>query len=193
MTFVFPDGHGIDGYSGEAECRALYDLACQVPDRGVIVELGAYKGRTAISMAQSGRSVYTVDRFEAEEEDFIPLPDHRTGNFSAEDIHVRAQFYGVPVYVIQADTDKAWRYWVTTMKPAISLLFIDADHHYEAVKRDFEQWSQLVTEDGVIVFDDSTFDGVQRCLLEIDEWAPIPGPQVGGLTALRRITEVIRA
>ena len=36
----------------------------------------------------------------------------------------------------------------------VDILFIDGDHQYEGVKRDFELWSPLVRSGGVIVFHD---------------------------------------
>lgn len=184
--FVWP--LDIEGYCGEVECRALYDLACQVPEEEYIVELGAYKGRTAVAMALSGHRVYTVDRFEAEHEEFNPLPDHRSGQFSGRDVYRAANEYGVNVTVLEGTTKEAWYYWLLNKSDCeIGLLFIDADHHYEAVKRDWMLWSKLLTEDAVVVFDDSIFPGVWQLLLEIDDWEPVPGPQPGSLTVMRRI------
>ena len=37
----------------------------------------------------------------------------------------------------------------------IDFLFIDGDHAYEAVRRDFEDWSRHVTADGVLLFHDA--------------------------------------
>jgi predicted O-methyltransferase YrrM len=193
MTWRYQFPADIEGYMGEEECLYLYHLACKVPRGGAVVELGSYKGRSAVAMAQSGRFVWAIDRFTPEPEDFNPLPDHKSGNFFANDIKANAERYDVRVRVIEADTNEAYRFWLATNKPPIFLLHIDADHNYEAVKQDFEQWSQFVVEDGVIVFDDSLWPGVQQLLMEIEDWAPIPGPQVGGLTAMQRVKETANA
>src|SRR5256884_4232168 len=37
----------------------------------------------------------------------------------------------------------------------IDLLFIDGDHEYEAVRRDFEDWSPHLREGGIIIFHDT--------------------------------------
>lgn len=37
----------------------------------------------------------------------------------------------------------------------VDFLFIDGDHHYEAVKRDFEMYSKLMMDSGVVVFHDA--------------------------------------
>jgi len=46
----------------------------------------------------------------------------------------------------------------------IDLLFIDGDHSYEGVKKDFELYSQLLTENGVIVLHD-TDDEYEKTLI----------------------------
>lgn len=44
---------------------------------------------------------------------------------------------------------------VDLTKGKIDFLFIDGDHHYEAVKNDFLQYGPLVKDGGVIVFHDA--------------------------------------
>jgi hypothetical protein len=46
----------------------------------------------------------------------------------------------------------------------IDLLFIDGDHSYEGVKKDFKLYSQLLTENGVIVLHD-TDDEYEKTLI----------------------------
>jgi predicted O-methyltransferase YrrM len=51
-------------------------------------------------------------------------------------------------------SDEAARGWT---RP-IDFLFIDGDHDYEAVRRDFEEWSPHVTSDGTLAFHDALTD-----------------------------------
>jgi len=54
----------------------------------------------------------------------------------------------------------------------VDFLFIDGDHSYEGVKRDFELWSPLVRSGGLIVFHDMKPDhpdGVPRLWAELRE------------------------
>jgi predicted O-methyltransferase YrrM len=45
-----------------------------------------------------------------------------------------------------------------TWKLAIDILFIDGDHSYEGVKKDWEAFSPHVTEFGVVIFHDTLWD-----------------------------------
>lgn len=46
----------------------------------------------------------------------------------------------------------------------IDFLFIDADHSYEGVKKDFEMYSPLVRPGGIIAFHDIATSGVKKIL-----------------------------
>lgn len=177
----------VEGYSSEEACRYLFDLACDVPEDGTIVELGTYKGRTAVALAQSGRRVYCVDRFQPEDYGFNPLPDHRDGKFSAAEVYRNADRYGCKLGVLVGDTtEMAWD-WKHLIQRPIDLLFIDADHRYEKVKADFEAWGPFVKPNGIIVFDDVLWDGVSRLLGELRDWAPLRGWQPDSMAGFHRI------
>jgi len=185
MTFIFPEE--IEGYSSKEECRYLYDYACKIPKDGVIVELGTYKGRSAISMAQSGRWVVAIDRFEAEERYFFNgYEDHHSGNFHASDVTDAAIRYGVRVWPIAGDSATTVERYKAIGGRKVSLLFIDADHRYDGVTRDFLAWEPMLAWDAVVIFDDVLWEGVARFLQELRDWVPVPGYQAGGMTAMRR-------
>ena len=50
----------------------------------------------------------------------------------------------------------------------VGLLWIDGDHSYEGVKRDFCCWSQHLTDDATVAFDDATDPTIGPCKI-IDE------------------------
>ncbi len=167
MTFTFPAD--IEGYSSEEECRYLYDYACRIPKDGVIVELGTYKGRSAISMAQSGRFVVAIDRFEAEEPYFFNgFSDHHAGNFHESDVQEAAARYGVRVWPLMGDSAQMVQRYRDIGGRKVSMLFIDADHRYEAVRRDFEAWEPELSWDAVVVFDDVLWEGSLNILSQND-------------------------
>lgn len=47
-------------------------------------------------------------------------------------------------------------------------IFIDADHHYENVKLDFELWGDLVVKGGEVAFHDTNKNTVDKVIQEID-------------------------
>lgn len=62
-------------------------------------------------------------------------------------------------------------YKVTELiKYKVDMLFIDGDHSYEGVKQDYEMYSPLVREGGIIAFHDSVgYDSVAKFCKELKE------------------------
>jgi hypothetical protein len=58
------------------------------------------------------------------------------------------------VHWIRARSDEAVRSWSLP----IDFLLIDGDHSYEAVRRDWEDWSPYVAQDGRVAFHDALLD-----------------------------------
>jgi predicted O-methyltransferase YrrM len=52
----------------------------------------------------------------------------------------------------------------------LDFLFIDGDHHYEAVKRDFEWYGSLVRQGGLIVIHDTQFKTWKEFGKSVAEW-----------------------
>ena len=50
----------------------------------------------------------------------------------------------------------------STWDKELDLLFIDSSHHYEDVKRDFNQWSPFVVPNGIIILHDSRKDNLDE-------------------------------
>ncbi len=94
--FELPD---VEGYLTDEQGRLLDRFAKRVPEDGLIVELGSYKGKSTIALARSGRRVYTVDHFAGEPADELDDPihghtDHMNGNYR-EDLEANLARYGV--------------------------------------------------------------------------------------------------
>lgn len=134
------------------EGHALADAARAVR-RGVIVEIGSFRGKSAVALAHgvadTDRPVYCIDPHE-------PFTGVLGGRFGPED---RAAFYRSmletgayrQVRLINLPAAQVAEGW----HEPIGLLFIDGDHRYEAVREDFERWYPHVLAGGVIAFDDT--------------------------------------
>lgn len=108
--------------------------------RGTAVELGTFRGGMAWFLSQLFYSVVTVDRTHA-------LAD--------------APRNGIR-YVLSDSAEAATQY-------AADLVFIDADHSYDGVRRDWEAWRTKVAHGGLVAFHD------------IVEHAPATGCEVARL------------
>jgi predicted O-methyltransferase YrrM len=144
---------GVGGWLTREEGDTLYRLARACTGRGVIVEIGSYKGRSTICLArgsQAGRNlpIYAIDphRGTAYEE--------FKRNLAAADIedivtHVRRPSQEALPAIGDA---------------AIELLFIDGNHTYPMVLEDFELFVPRLVDGGYLVMHDTTrpFPGSKR-------------------------------
>ena len=149
----------------------LYDTPSRLGP-GMYVELGCYKGGSAICIAKGiqdsgvGALLITVDAFDGH-----ALNPKYAGTFSIETVRASFDKEGVSSFIIPIQgltADVAADYSNTEF----NFLFIDADHEYAGCKADFEAWSPLVKSGGEIAFHDNDQQNVQRVLSEIP-WSKV--------------------
>jgi predicted O-methyltransferase YrrM len=168
----------IQGWLDPEAGKALYRLARFHVPTPTIVELGSWKGRSTAWLAHGLRDrgegrVYAVDTWRGtrnEEAHEQLLAGYAEGQLFRE-FRGNLESRGLLQFVepIRADTMTAVRSWDPDRK--IGLLFIDADHSYEAVRKDFEYWSPHVEAGGYIVFDDvMVWWGPSRLITELPKW-----------------------
>lgn len=154
----FPELEQLAGLLRHDEGMRLAKLAAEVPSGRCIVELGAFKGKSACYLARGSQRgnevpVYSVDLWDAP----TPAGAHREDRFEAEDVFAvyRAQIEAAevgalvsPIRGATADTGRKWR------GPMVGLLLIDADHSYAGAVDDYEAWQRLIPSGGVLAFHD---------------------------------------
>lgn len=144
---------GVEGWLAREEAMLLFQLARQT-EHGCIVEVGSYRGRSTIALALGARNglgvpVYAFDPHESFTGVF-------GGEFGASD---RAAFYRNmlrsgcyrEVRLINQDSATVSPGWTKQ----VALLWIDGDHSFEGVSRDFKAWLPHLSPDAKVVFDDS--------------------------------------
>lgn len=165
----------IEGWLNPLEGYLLYLLAAEGPGVGAIVEIGSFLGRSTAYLASGTQSarrekVHAVDHFRGS-------PEHQAGQAAACKVLVEEgttlhrfqsnlQRLGLVQQVVThvAASDEAVRGWTEPIR----LLFIDGEHAYEAVRRDFAMWSPFVVPGGVIGFHDvGQWPGVSRFYQEL--------------------------
>lgn len=109
-----------------------------------ILEIGTYHGGTLyqwIKRSPKNAQIVTVD---------INAPDAAWSNWVRK--------YNKKLHVIRGDsTNENIFRAIRNIQPESDFLFIDGDHHYEAVKQDWERYSKGVRSGGVVVFHDILF------------------------------------
>lgn len=159
----------VEGQISRSEARVLIQLAGMVSPNDVIVELGTYRGRSAVALARgsqlgNGNRVYAIDPH-------LAFQGVRGGHFGPEDMValydnlVRSQVASrvAVVCLPSVVVGKAWP------DQNVGLLWIDGDHRYDFVRADFEAWFPHVTNGGVVAFHDSDALGVKQLLGEIGQ------------------------
>jgi hypothetical protein len=126
----------------EKEAEFLYNIDNKVPKSGEIVEIGSYKGGSAIIIAEGSnkkRKIYTIDSHP-----YKILENQLKNNISSFGLNRT-------VILIKGDSEKVADKW---SKP-ISFLFIDGDHLYGKAKKDFILWEKYLMVGGLIAMHDS--------------------------------------
>jgi MMP 1-O-methyltransferase len=156
----------IDGWLHHTEGDLLYRLAKNCTEKGVIVEIGSWKGKSTICLA-----------FGSKEGKHIPVYaiDPHTG--SSEHRQMFGQVWTYDEFIANIRKNKlddiVKPIVNTSVKAAetfyepVELLFVDGAHEYEEVKKDFELWFPKIVSGGIIAFHDATCnDGPQRIVNE---------------------------
>lgn len=133
--------------------RCLYNTA-----RGRVAEIGCLCGRSAVLMSYVARSVSTFDIFdnydliedEKQREHYKDLVNIFPHDY--ENIKKRLEESGkIKVYCGTSET----LIGLAKETGLFDFIFIDGDHSYNGVKKDFENALKVIKPDGIIAFHDS--------------------------------------
>jgi predicted O-methyltransferase YrrM len=145
----------VDGFLFPHEGPLLYELARACTGRGVIVEIGSFKGKSTIwlasgSKAGAGVRVYAVDPhtgcpdlYEQYGDQIWTLPEFK------ENVE-RAGVADVVSPIVATSEDAAREF-----SDPVELLFVDAEHAVDFVRADLAAWMPKVLEDGVVALHDT--------------------------------------
>jgi MMP 1-O-methyltransferase len=142
-----------EGMTSLDEAKLLYDLARQVQS-GCIVEVGAYRGRTTVALGRGSLDGHRVPVFTIEpHQTFTGVLGGRFGPADAGAFYQAVLTTGCyhVVRLVSLSSEQVAPGW----RLPVALLWIDGDHRYEGVRRDFESWRPHLSADARIVFDDT--------------------------------------
>ena len=165
MTFEQAWVHiaGVRGWLGNKD-QARW-MWCEAARARHVIELGSFCGKSAILMGNAMKAngntqgqIWCVDTFQARNEE---LADEDTeAEFRANLWHAGLDDI---VKVVRGDTKDPEL--LRVVPPCASLLYIDADHRYEAVLEDVRLWHKHVAAtDGQVLFHDYDWPDVKRAI-----------------------------
>ena len=140
----------VPGWLTDEEGEALYELARGCTGKGVIVEIGSWKGKSTIclgrgSLAGASVPIYAID----------PHADYRFGDFKANVDRAGITELVNPIASLSQPA-------ADDFHEPIELLFVDGSHEYDLVLEDFEKWVPKVIDGGWVAFHDTTWTAGPR-------------------------------
>jgi predicted O-methyltransferase YrrM len=155
--------------------KQYLELLDNVPEGGVFVELGAYKGKstsfivTEINNQNRNIQFHTIDTFEGDSgsNDEEEIEAYRKVNvskmfdeFSENTKHLKEHFN-----VIVGKSDESSKFFEDN---SVDVIFIDAGHSYDAVIRDIKSWLPKIKDGGIMSGHDYiNWSGVNTAVNEI--------------------------
>jgi hypothetical protein len=147
----------VEGWMTDGQARRLWDRASEVRDGGRIVEIGSYRGRSAVILARAAASNVEVvaidphagndrgpqeihgtsDEGEADHQKFL-------ANLAAAGVQDRVRHVRQPSQSAGAEVDDP-----------IDLLYIDGAHRYAPARDDIREWGARVAPSGTMLIHDS--------------------------------------
>jgi predicted O-methyltransferase YrrM len=156
----------VTGQVSQEELFTLYSHALQLKKGDIAIEIGSYKGKSSLALGlaaqQSGARVYCIDPHE----EFVGVAGGIFGPVDLKDKINNISKFNLgdvlfPVCLSSVQVALIWE------KP-VNLLWIDGNHTYEFVSKDFNGFAPHVVPGGIIIFHDRQMEGVARLISEID-------------------------
>ena len=145
----------IDGWLTDKEAYGLYNISGKLPEKGVVVEIGSWKGKSTYCIAKGLKKgvIFAIDPFNAEGEagskeiyeenkGTQPLIDQFQDN-------MKLAKGNNSIEILQGYSNQFADHF-----QKIDFLFIDGDHSIEGCQYDYQTFSGIVKIGGYIAFHD---------------------------------------
>jgi predicted O-methyltransferase YrrM len=138
----------------------LYNLAKET--KGDIIEIGSYVGGSTIILAKGLKNPYKVYAIDPHivnnkmvkklNNRIVPKDTSQTFKNNVKKAKVKNK-----IILIEKTSEEARKIWnnVKKDKNKIRVVWIDGDHEYEGVKKDFFLWEPCLEKEGIIAFHDT--------------------------------------
>lgn len=156
--------NGIKGFMDESEAGSLYRVSSIAAEKGPILEIGSYCGKSAYIIGSACKEknavLYSIDHHRGSEEQqpgeaffdpdlFDPVLG-RINTFPFFQETLKRTLLEDTVVPIVSDSGTAGKMW----KTSLSMLFIDGGHSFDTVLNDYQTWACHINPDGLLVIHD---------------------------------------
>jgi len=182
-----------DGYFYDEDIKQYRLIMERVPENGTICELGTWKGRSLCSVAdiikRKKLKVIAVDIFTGTAIEPVML-EHAKQEDIEQIFRNNIERFGLTPYVSvnRMSTDEALK---IVADHSLDLCFIDADHSYEGVKNDLNNWEPKVKRGGIISghdYNGMAWPGVKQA---VDEKYPVVNYDGYSIVWSKKLTTVL--
>ncbi|TSC95187.1 MAG: hypothetical protein CEN87_199 [Parcubacteria group bacterium Licking1014_1] len=152
----------IGGFLANDEGEFLFNLARTGKGRGVIVEIGSWKGASTIWLGKGSKKgnqvkIYAIDPHTGAlnpDKSLIENQNKELQTFEEFKKNIKnAKLDDIVIPLVKTSEEAA-----KDFDRPVELIFIDGDHKYESVKLDFDLWFPKVVDRGIMAFHDSVGD-----------------------------------
>jgi len=144
----------VEGMLTGDEAGELIRLAAQVSVDSCVLEVGSYRGRSATALALGAKSggnapVYAIEPHEQ----YVGVLGGTFGPADRQAFFRNVIKAGVAeqIRLVNLSSEVVSKGW---SRP-IGMLWLDGDHSFEGVQRDFEAWAPFLVSDAVVAFHDA--------------------------------------
>ena len=154
---AFARASHVEGWLSEGQAKRLWDAARRVPPGGLVVEIGSFRGRSAIVMASAladGARLIAIDPHAGGDrgpQEIAPEAERGEADRAAFGANLRAA--GVEdrvahVRLMSSDAHDA-------VTDPIDMLYVDGAHRFGPARDDIVRWGARVRDGGTMLVHDS--------------------------------------